>query len=58
MQPRSVHPNYYKKITFCFSSYKKEKMSSLSTKKRIAVKEFNHELLNLVMMQYEIENLM
>ena len=33
-------------------------MSSLSTKKRIAVKEFNHQLLNLVMLQYEIENLM
>ena len=33
-------------------------MSSLSTKKLIAVKEFNHELLNLVMIQYEIENLM
>ena len=24
----------------------------------MAVKEFNHELLNLVMIQYEIENLM
>ena len=33
-------------------------MSSLSTKKYIAVKEFNHELLNLVTIQYEIENLM
>ena len=33
-------------------------MSSLSTKKRIAVKECNHALLNLAMIQYEIENLM
>ena len=50
-----------KNITF-FLSYKKEKMPNLSTKekkakRRIVVKEFNDELLNLVMIQYEMKKL-
>ena len=45
-----------------FLSYKKEKMPNLSTKekkakRRIVVKEFNDELLNLVMIQYEMKKL-
>ena len=37
MQPLSVHPNCYKKNLRFFSSYNKEKMSSLSTKERKAM---------------------
>ena len=61
MRSISVHSNHNKKkIYVFFLSYKKEKMSSLSTKKRkaklcVAIKEFNDELLNLVTTQDKLE---
>ena len=56
----SVHPNHYKKNYFFFIQYKKRKMPSLSTKERkaklrVAIKEFNDELLNLVTIQDKLE---
>ena len=63
MRSISVHSNHNKKkIYVFFLSYKKEKMSSLSTKKRkaklcVAIKEFNDELLNLVTIQDKLEKI-
>ena len=63
MRSISVHSNHNKKkIYVFFLSYKKEKMPSLSTKKRkaklcVAIKEFNDELLNLVTIQDKYEKI-